>query len=65
MSEKAQVQATKAVLKHFGILVDDQWGTLKFHTKTINKSQMKVLSRLKAEEVDLKRSGTGITVIIS
>ena len=65
MSDKARTQATRAVLKHFNTLVDDQYGTLKFHTKTINKTQMKVLSRLDVENVDLKRSDTGITVIMN
>tara|TARA_R110002020_G_scaffold150112_2_gene326659 strand:+ start:1375 stop:1572 length:198 start_codon:yes stop_codon:yes gene_type:complete len=65
MSDKAITQARRAVMKHFGILADDGWDYLKFYTKTINKTQMKVLSRLDAENVDIKRSGKMLLVIIS
>lgn len=63
--EKAHEQVLRYFMNHFDTIPIQGPGFYKIHTKSIDHTQTKALARLNIKDSFIKRSGTGVTIIIN
>lgn len=63
--KKAHEQVLRYFMNHFETIPIQQNGFYKIHTKAINTAQIRALGRLSVKTSDIKRSGNGVTIIIT